>query len=554
MAIGLFVVGASTHQGLVSLAATFLPQIAVLFLAVTLGEVVRSRRALAAETAQRLRVAHEERETEAARRVAEERLRIARDLHDTVAHSMATITVQAGSALHLLDGGDTNLRRALTAIRATSKEALAEMRATLGQLRTGTSGDPQTLTGGLDRLPALCDAVTAAGAPVTVEVEGEQRPLPPAVDQAAYRILQESLTNVLRHAGQAARATVSLRYEPAALEIQVTDDGGQGTGHGGPGTDGSGTPNPARPAGDGLQPARGGHGLTGMAERAAAVGGKVTAGLRTGGGFEVAAWLPAGRRRGREMIRVLLADDQALVRAGFRALLESADDISVVAEAQNGGAAVALVRELTPDVVLMDLNMPEVDGLTATGRITADPSLAAVKVVVLTTFDDDEHVFAALRAGASGFLVKDIEPEELLQAVRVVARGDALLAPSVTRSLIAAFTRQPALEPAARAAGAGAGPGAPGASSGDARAVARQVGLASLTGREREVVALVAAGLSNDEIAARLVVSPLTAKTHVSRSMTKLAARDRAQLVVIAYEHGLAGPGGQGGPAGSRTG
>ena len=252
------------------------------------------------------------------------------------------------------------------------------------------------------------------------------------------------------------------------------------------------------------------------------------------------------------MIRVLLADDQALVRAGFRALLESADDISVVAEAQNGGAAVALVRELTPDVVLMDLNMPEVDGLTATGRITADPSLAAVKVVVLTTFDDDEHVFAALRAGASGFLVKDIEPEELLQAVRVVARGDALLAPSVTRSLIAAFARQPAQAPAAPAAAAAdAGPGAPRAPSGDARAVARQVGLASLTDREREVVALVAAGLSNDEIAARLVVSPLTAKTHVSRSMTKLAARDRAQLVVIAYEHGLAEPGG---PAGSRAG
>ena len=244
------------------------------------------------------------------------------------------------------------------------------------------------------------------------------------------------------------------------------------------------------------------------------------------------------------MIRVLLADDQALVRAGFRALLESAPDISVVAEAQNGGAAVALVRELTPDVVLMDLNMPEVDGLTATGRITTDPSLAAVKVVVLTTFDDDEHVFAALRAGASGFLVKDIEPEELLQAVRVVARGDALLAPSVTRSLIAAFARQPAQAPAASAAVASA----PGASSGDARAVARQVGLASLTDREREVVALVAAGLSNDEIAARLVVSPLTAKTHVSRAMTKLAARDRAQLVVIAYEHGLAG---RDGPAGS---
>jgi signal transduction histidine kinase len=277
MAIGLFVVGASTHQGLVSLAATFLPQIAILFLAVTLGEVVRGRRALAAETAERLRVAHEERETEAARRVAEERLRIARDLHDTVAHSMATITVQAGSALHLLDGGDTNLRRALTAIRATSKEALAEMRATLGQLRTPASVDQPALAGSLDRLPALREAVTAAGAPVTVEIEGERRPLPPAVDQAAYRILQESLTNVLRHAGQAAAATVSLHYRPDALEIRVTDDGG---------ADGEATA-------AGSPPADGGHGLTGMAERAAAVGGTITAGPRPEGGFEVVAWLPA---------------------------------------------------------------------------------------------------------------------------------------------------------------------------------------------------------------------------------------------------------------------
>ncbi|MEU5878339.1 response regulator transcription factor [Spirillospora sp. NPDC047279] len=226
------------------------------------------------------------------------------------------------------------------------------------------------------------------------------------------------------------------------------------------------------------------------------------------------------------MIRVVLADDQSLVRAGFKVLLEAAADIEVVGEAGNGGVAVAMARRHLPDVVLMDLRMPEIDGLTATRRITGDPELGAVRVVVLTTYAEDDNVFKALSAGASGFLVKDIEPEDLHQAVRVVAGGDSLLAPAVTRAVIEAALRRDAGRPAAGTAGP----------AGAAR-------LAALTSREREVVRLVGRGLSNDEIAGQLVVSPLTAKTHVSRAMSKLGARDRAQLVVLAYESGLVTPG-----------
>ena len=218
------------------------------------------------------------------------------------------------------------------------------------------------------------------------------------------------------------------------------------------------------------------------------------------------------------MIRVLLADDQALVRAGFRVLLDTAADIEVVGEAANGDEAVAMVQEMRPDVVLMDIRMPGLDGLEATRRIVANKELAGVRVLILTTFEVDEYVFEALRSGASGFVVKDIEPSELLQAVRVVARGDALLSPTVTRRLIAEFAGRP-----------------------EQRRIAAS-DLKVLTEREREVMALVAAGRSNDEIAAELFVSPATAKTHVSRAMSKLGARDRAQLVVLAYETGLVAP------------
>ncbi|MET9533083.1 MULTISPECIES: response regulator transcription factor [unclassified Streptomyces] len=218
------------------------------------------------------------------------------------------------------------------------------------------------------------------------------------------------------------------------------------------------------------------------------------------------------------MIRVLLADDQSLVRAGFRALLGAQPDIEVTGEAADGTEALALVRELRPDVVLMDIRMPLLDGLAATRKITADPELDGVRVVMLTTFELDEYVFEAIRSGASGFLVKDTEPDELLRAVRAVVDGDALLSPGVTRRLIAEFAAR-SKEPAAA------------------------IGLGGLTEREREVMALVGIGLTNDEIARRLVVSPLTAKTHVSRAMVKLGARDRAQLVVLAYESGLVRPG-----------
>ncbi|MEU7869884.1 response regulator transcription factor [Dactylosporangium sp. NPDC049140] len=215
------------------------------------------------------------------------------------------------------------------------------------------------------------------------------------------------------------------------------------------------------------------------------------------------------------MIRVLLVDDQPLIRSGFRALLDAEDDIEVVAEAGDGGDGVRLAREHRPDVVLLDVRMPTVDGIEATRRIAADPELAAVHVVVLTNYGMDEYVLEALRAGAAGFLVKDILPEDFLHAVRVAARGDALLAPSITRRLIERYVAQP---PPARSAAA----------------------LRALTGREREAVALVAQGLSNAEIAARMAISPITAKTHINRAMTKLHARDRAQLVVIAYEAGAA--------------
>ncbi|WP_328906731.1 response regulator transcription factor [Streptomyces sp. NBC_00234] len=219
----------------------------------------------------------------------------------------------------------------------------------------------------------------------------------------------------------------------------------------------------------------------------------------------------------RDPVRVVVVDDQALMRAGFRALLDAEEDIEVVGEAADGREGVELARRTTPDVALIDVQMPVMTGIEATREIAADPRLAGVHVVILTNYGLDEYVFDALRAGAAGFLLKDTEPAELLQAVKVAARGDALLSPAITRRLIGEFVARPPDRASAP-------------------------GLEILTRREREVTALAARGLSNEEIAAHMVVSPFTAKTHVSRAMIKLGARDRAQLVVFAYEAGLVEP------------
>ena len=221
------------------------------------------------------------------------------------------------------------------------------------------------------------------------------------------------------------------------------------------------------------------------------------------------------------MISVVVADDQGVVRAGCRALLQAEPDIEVIGEAADGADAVAMAREKRPDVVLMDIRMPGLDGLAATRAIVEDPALAAIRVLILTTFEVDEYVFEAIRAGASGFMVKDADPEDLVRAVRAVAGGEALLSPGATRRLIAEFASRPE------------------------RRTATPSSLAVLTEREREVLALIATGGSNDEIAQRLVISPATVRTHITRVLSKLGARDRAQLVVMAFEAGLVAPGRQ---------
>ena len=321
--------------------------------------------------------------------------------------------------------------------------------------------------------------------------------MPPGVGLAAYRIVQEALTNSIRHAN-ASHSVVALDNGAGQLVIEVTDDG------------------------NGPKVTNGGRERTGGDARA---GGRVRRVTR--GGCRPRGWVsrhgasPLRETEPVDVIRVAIVDDQALVRAGFVVLLRTADDIEVVGEAEDGQVAVDLVSRERPDVVLMDIRMPNMDGVEATRRITSDERLSSTRVLILTTFDHDEYVFDALRAGASGFLLKDTLPADLLSAVRVIAGGEALLAPSVTRRLMESFVQRSAATTKA------------------------PEGLDLLTPRETEVLTAVARGLSNTEIADTLFMSHATAKTHVSRLLTKLNARDRAQLVMLAYEAGVVTPGSQ---------
>ncbi len=402
------------------------------------GVILSDRIASADEAVARARQLERNRELEAARAAAEERTRIARELHDIVSHSISVVTIQTQAVRRRLGPENAAEAADLATVEATAREALAEMRRLFGVLRT--EGDqPLALSPqpGLSELDRLVRQVGSGGLEVGLRIEGDPVPLSPGVDLAAYRIAQEGLTNALRHA-HATRADVLVRYSPGHLDIEVEDNGRgltrtEGTHH--------------RSANGG------GQGLVGIRERVALYGGTVELVPSSSGGLRLA--VRAAPEGGRDMsIRVVIVDDQGMVRAGFRSLLAGEPGLEVVGEADNGEEAVEVVSRLLPDVTLMDIRMPVLDGIAATRQLVA--AEVPTKVLVLTTFDLDEYVFEALRAGASGFLLKDAPAEELSAAIRVVASGESLLAPGVTRRVIDAFVRRPAPSPRPRRIPAGA--------------------------------------------------------------------------------------------------
>ena len=453
------------------------------------GFAQRERAAQVLHAEERARHAESQREAAARLAVAEERARIAREVHDTVAHAVSVMVLQVGAVRHRLPPGDfAEDVEALRGVEATGRSALGEMRHLVGAMRRGDDGPELSPQPGLGRLDALLEEIRRAGLPVELHVAGEPAELPAAIDLSAYRIVQEGLTNALKHA-RATQARVEIHYAADELRIEVSDDGEAGADAGG-----------------------NGHGLVGIGERVKLYGGEMTSGAAAGGGFRLTTSLPLSGYG--VMIRVLVADDQSMIRAGFRLLLAREPDIEVIAEARNGVEAVQQAARFSPTVVLMDIRMPELDGIHATRQILAAD--AAARILILTTFDLDEYVYEALQAGASGFVLKDDPPEQLIAALRTVAAGDALLSPAVTRRVIQKFTQLP-------------------------KPVAPEV-VSELTARELEIFRLIAEGLSNGEISERLFIGDTTVKTHVTHILQKLGLRDRVQAVVLAYQTGLFEP------------
>ncbi len=489
------------------------------------GRAARGRRARAARRNRRL----------AEEALAEERLRIARELHDIVSHSLSVIVVKAAVADHVAEARPLETRDALRAIEQTGREALTEMRRALGVLRGDTDGQPLATREpgaartaplpGWDELPDLVRRAERAGVRTDLRTEPHPRAaaeLPAGTALSVYRIVQESLTNVVKHAGDGTRCQVTVDGRRAGRGA----DRGGGRRSGERGHDRpAATCGRARAGGD----ARTRDDVRRDAHRRAASRGRVRRvrlsparprsrhGHRPGaprGGAGAAE----GERDVTAPVRVLVADDQSLLRGSFRVLVDTTPGLAAVGEAGTGAEAVESARRLRPDVVLMDIRMPGMDGIEATRHIVASPETAGTRVLILTTFDLDEYVYGALRAGAAGFLLKDTSPDVLLEGIRTVAAGESLLAPSVTRRLIAEFARLPHAHH---------------------KHHAQDLPLRDLTEREREVLVLVARGFSNSGISEYLHLSNGTVKTYIGRLLSKLRARDRAQLVISAYESGL---------------
>ena len=405
--------------------------------AMLLGNSMRLRRAYLVELEEHAARLELERDQQAQIAAAAERARIARELHDVVAHSLSVMVAQADGASYVIDTDLGRAKGAILSVAQTGRDALTEMRRLLGVLRTSDTASGVAPQPGVEQLGELVDTVRRAGLPVELTLDGEPRPLPRGMELTAYRIVQEALTNTLKHGGAHPHAWVKIAYRGEAVEVCIEDDG--------PGVGYSSTAGRSDRSADAAEP---GQGLVGMRERAAVYGGSCAPGPAPAAASvssrscpsrnpdEQSRW--AGRDAGPAPIRILLVDDQPMLRMGFRMVFDAQPDLEVVGEAADGEEALAALARTPADVVLMDVRMPRMDGVEATRRIAAAPE-PTPRVVILTTFDLDEYVFSGLQAGASAFLLKDVPPEELLHAIRVVASGDAIVAPSVTRRLLDQF-------------------------------------------------------------------------------------------------------------------